>query len=378
MSTIQNLKSYTKELTVLYVEDSEHLLKQVSIFLEKLFKKVYKATNGLKGLESYKMHKPNIVITDLTMSQMSGHEMIKNLKKIDPDVKIIIISAHSDANNLLEAIHIGVSDFIPKPIDNTLLQNALLKVATEFISTDISIDKVKLNKESDLIEKLDMLSKSNTPIEFVNQYRGVPIIHSGYIIDTNTSGITVHAPYIQTLAIKYQEYTTIESELIDTAIKAQLLSIDPNNREIKLTNFEQSQFSSKNRKQLRVEPDDEFVAVIHIKNTKIDTIVKDISINSMSISINTKDVTIKETNELDITFGIKFYTETKISTIEKNEIIYTKGKVFKVSSNDEGGTDMIILFDLNKVNMTLLQRYIHHRQIELIEEFKQLKKRYVI
>ncbi|MCK5111245.1 MAG: response regulator [Arcobacteraceae bacterium] len=377
MGTIQELQNYTKELTVLYVEDSAALLKQVGNFLKRIFKNVYLAEDGLKGLESYKMYKPDIVITDLTMPQMSGQEMIKNLKKINPEVKIIIISAHTDAQNLLEAIRIGVSDFIPKPIDNKLFQNALFKVANELTANE-AVDIEKLKGESDLVKKLDLLSKSNTPIEFVNQYRGVPIVHHGYIINTNKTAITVHAPYIQTLAIKYQGCTTIESELIDTAIKAQLSEIDPNNREILLTNFEQLPFSSKKRKQLRVEPDDELIAVIHIKDKKIDTVVNDISINSISVTINIKDLNIKEADELDLTFGIKFYNENQLSKIEKNEIIYAKGKVFKVEINNSGGVDAVILFELNKVGVNLLKRYIHIREIELIEEFKQLKERYVI
>ncbi len=81
MNTLSSLKEYTKDLTVLYVEDSSTLLKLLGKFLEKIFKTVYLATDGLKGLESYKLHKQDIVLTDLTMPQMDGYDLILNLKK---------------------------------------------------------------------------------------------------------------------------------------------------------------------------------------------------------------------------------------------------------------------------------------------------------
>ena len=377
MNTLQELKEYTKDLTVLNVEDSAPLLKQLGSFLEKIFKKVYLASDGLEGLDSYKLHLPNIVITDLTMPKLTGHELISNLKKIDPNIKIIIISAHSDAQNLLESIHIGVSDFIPKPIDNKLLQNALLKVSNE-IKGISQIDIDKLNNEKDIFKKLNIISKSKVAIEFVNQYRGVPIVHNGYIIDAKNGKITVHVPYIQTLAIKYQKQTVIESDLLDTPIETTLSNIDKNTREIELSNFTELKYSSKKRKLLRVEIDENFVLVVHLKDKKIDSVVHDVSLNSISITINTKELMLKEMDELDLAFGITLFNDKNIGKIEINERIYTKGKVFKVEKNNDGSLNIVLLFELNKVNSTLLERYIHRREIIIINEFKDLRKRYII
>ncbi len=267
----------------------------------------------------------------------------------------------------------GISDFIPKPIDNKLLQNAIFKIVYDRTQTDNQIDKVALDEEESLVKKLDILSKSKTPIEFINHYRGVPIIHHGYIVNTHNNKIIVHTPYIQTMAISYENYTVIESELLDTAIKAELIDINKTNREIELTNFEQLQFSSKKRTLLRVEPNKQFTLVVHKNGKRIESTVIDLSLNSISVVISTKDIDFKVSEELELTFGLELHNNKTVSSIATNERIYTKGKIFKIKQLENNKIDMVMLFELNKPNIKLLQRYIHIREIELIDEFKQLK-----
>lgn len=68
-----------------------------------------------------------MILTDLTMPRMNGHDMIRD-KKIDADVEIIILSAHSDPDTLMTSFHIGVSDFIQKPITAPKMITVFLKV----------------------------------------------------------------------------------------------------------------------------------------------------------------------------------------------------------------------------------------------------------
>jgi len=130
MINIQKLKKEAQGISVLVVEDSEPIRKQICRFLEKFFSYVFQAQDGIKGIEMYELNKPDIVITDLNMPRMDGHEMIKALKSINNSIPIIITSAHSNTNTLLESIHLGIVDFVPKPVDFELIQNALLKAIT--------------------------------------------------------------------------------------------------------------------------------------------------------------------------------------------------------------------------------------------------------
>ena len=372
MSNLKELSSLTRNLTILYVEDSKHLLKQMSLYLEKLFKKVYKAEDGIEGLDLYKEITPDIVLTDLTMPNMDGFEMIKVLKQINPNVKIIIISAHIDTGNLLEAIHIGVSDFIPKPIDRVLLGNALYKIAINLSNNNKILNKEKLSEESNLVKKLEILSQSNPIVELINHYKGVPIIHEGTIVSIDESTIILHAPYIQTLAINYEKHTAIETPFLDFAIEATLEKINHDTREIRLTNINKSKYSGKIREQIRIQPDDNFKAIVHFKNNKIDVKVTDVSIKSISLNIKQNDFNLQEGDSLDIKLGFIAHHKGGNILFKDNIIISIKSKVFKKYSKNNSA-EIVLLYDLNKHDLEKLSKYIFERELELIKEFKQFK-----
>ncbi len=77
------------------------------------------AENGREGLELYREHAPAIVITDVSMPVMDGIEMAAQIKAENPKAIIIVISAYSNTEYLLNSIEIGVSHYVLKPIDFT-------------------------------------------------------------------------------------------------------------------------------------------------------------------------------------------------------------------------------------------------------------------
>ncbi|MEA3554615.1 MAG: response regulator [Campylobacterota bacterium] len=372
MNDLVKLKSLTQNLTALYVEDSSAILKQTSGYLEKFFKKVYTAKDGLEGLEKYKQYIPDVVLTDTTMPNMDGFELIKSLQKINPKIKIIIISAHCDTSNLLDAIHLGVCDFIPKPIDRVLLGNALLKVANELVKTTEVLDKDELDKRSDLIEKFEIISKQHTPVEFINHYRGVPIIHDGHVVEVDKKNIIIHVPYIQTKCISYEKFTVVETPLFDNPIELNLLSIDSTTREITLSSPTILTFSPKTRKMVRVEVDDSFKTVLHYTGKKIETTIKDVSLNSISLIIKKTDLTIKEDDDIDLTMGFTTHMKVLNSLAELTQRISSKAKVLKYIENDKEN-ELVLLFDLPKNDEETLGKYIVERELSIIKEFKSLK-----
>jgi len=83
------------------------------------------AANGVEALEFVKSFKPHILITDIKMPEMDGISLIKAIKELGSDIKIIIISAHSDYAFLKKAIKLGVESYLLKPIDNDELTSNL-------------------------------------------------------------------------------------------------------------------------------------------------------------------------------------------------------------------------------------------------------------
>ncbi len=101
---------------ILIVEDQKASRITLGRILEKRFKHIFLAEDGLEGLKLFLEEKPEMVITDIRMPKMDGLKMIKEIKKVQPDTKIIITTAHSDVDYLLESIHLKIDYFVSKPI----------------------------------------------------------------------------------------------------------------------------------------------------------------------------------------------------------------------------------------------------------------------
>jgi diguanylate cyclase (GGDEF)-like protein len=116
---------YLKKLTCLYVEDDESVRESFLIILNKIFKEVYVAKNGKEGLDLYKKTRPDIILSDIKMPQMNGLEMSKEIKNINPDAYIILLTAFTDIEFLKQAIDLGVEGYITKPVDKKKLYQKL-------------------------------------------------------------------------------------------------------------------------------------------------------------------------------------------------------------------------------------------------------------
>lgn len=111
---------------ILYVEDEIKTRTSVSAFIKNNYDmEVFESNNGKDGFESYLNNKPDILITDLFMGDFGGFELIEKIRKIDNEIKIIILSAYSEQENLLKAIKLNLVEYIIKPVNRKKLRNSL-------------------------------------------------------------------------------------------------------------------------------------------------------------------------------------------------------------------------------------------------------------
>jgi len=108
---------FLKSLKVLLVEDEEKLAKLFKNAIGDNFRNFIIASNGEDGLKKYEQFMPDIVITDIMMPKMTGLEMAKEIKSINPNTPIIILSAFSETDKLLNAIDVGIVKYFIKPFD---------------------------------------------------------------------------------------------------------------------------------------------------------------------------------------------------------------------------------------------------------------------
>ncbi|MFO0754385.1 MAG: response regulator [Thermodesulfovibrionales bacterium] len=86
-------------LKVLYVEDDELARMIIGRWLQKTVSNIYLGANGAEGLELFKQHEPDIVITDVNMPIMDGREMLRQIKTLKPDIPVIVTTAYEDEDH---------------------------------------------------------------------------------------------------------------------------------------------------------------------------------------------------------------------------------------------------------------------------------------
>lgn len=167
---MQNLKKL-KEKTILLVEDEVVIRNNIASMLKFFFKEVYTAIDGYDAIDKYEAYLPDVVMTDLKMPVMTGFELIKELKKRSCTAHTMIVSAHTDTNLLIDAIHNGVDRYIIKPVTEDELFEAFeayLKKIDEqevkVINLSSSI-KIDLDKHIVIVEDEEIhLNKKETQL----------------------------------------------------------------------------------------------------------------------------------------------------------------------------------------------------------------------
>ena len=150
--------SILKNITILYAEDEKDLREVTHQILKGFTKKQYVAQNGQEGLELFKKYEKEIdlIITDVNMPILNGLDMVKEIKKINLNIPIIVATAFSNKEYLLEAIDIGVDKYVLKPIDIAKLLQVMSQSLIYHELKDLYTDKLtnlpnrnKLKKDLD-------------------------------------------------------------------------------------------------------------------------------------------------------------------------------------------------------------------------------------
>ena len=133
---------------ILFVEDEKNIQTELEEYLQQHCYQLLLADDGFQGLELYREHQPDIVISDIRMPLMNGIEMCKEIRKINTKVPVVFTTAFSDVQFFQQAIELQVAGYILKPIDLDQLDQKLSDV----------IDQVLLGYE--LRDKENMLLQS--------------------------------------------------------------------------------------------------------------------------------------------------------------------------------------------------------------------------
>lgn len=113
---------------ILIVDDAAFMRMMIKDILTKNgFEVVGEANDGAQAIEKYKELNPELVTMDITMPEMDGITALKEIKKIDPNAKVIMCSAMGQQAMVIDAIQAGAKDFIVKPFQADRVIEAIKK-----------------------------------------------------------------------------------------------------------------------------------------------------------------------------------------------------------------------------------------------------------
>ncbi|WP_044418374.1 response regulator transcription factor [Halarcobacter anaerophilus] len=115
-----------KQLKILFVEDEELIRKKTVSSLSYIVAEVEEASNGIEALEKLKTFTPDLIITDLEMPDMNGVDFIKEIRKENNDICIVVVTAYTSEKYLFELIDMHIEKYIVKPINLEKLIDALV------------------------------------------------------------------------------------------------------------------------------------------------------------------------------------------------------------------------------------------------------------
>jgi DNA-binding response OmpR family regulator len=124
-------------MSILIVEDDILLQEQLKTFLSKIFKFVDVANNGLEALEKYSKNSYSLIFTDLTMPFMGGEELSRRIKSINESQHIMVLSAHSESDKLIQLVNIGIDGYLLKPLDISSVLKQINKICQSIYNHDM-------------------------------------------------------------------------------------------------------------------------------------------------------------------------------------------------------------------------------------------------
>jgi two-component system, NtrC family, response regulator AtoC len=112
---------------ILVVDDEPNLRRVLSALLVRDDYDVATAEDGAQALEILNEHHIDMVITDLRMPKIDGMELLRRALAMDPELPVVIITAHGTVDNAVEALKTGAFDYITKPFDQTEVRTIVKK-----------------------------------------------------------------------------------------------------------------------------------------------------------------------------------------------------------------------------------------------------------
>lgn len=133
-----NHKDFSQKMqnySLLYVEDDDEIRHYITTFLTRYCKVIYDCNSAEKGLALYEKYQPDILLLDINLGGMSGIELATHIRAQDRKTRILISTAYTDKTFMVQAVELGLTRYLVKPMTNDDLVAALEKCWKELQQT---------------------------------------------------------------------------------------------------------------------------------------------------------------------------------------------------------------------------------------------------
>ncbi len=151
---MNNLNKNFNNLTLLYIEDETNIRDSLTNSLKILFKKVYAIENAELAIKVYKSKHIDMILSDIGLPGMSGIDLVKIIRKENKDIPIILLTAYTQTDILLEAVKLKLVSYLTKPISFDTLSKALLDAREEISEPIENIFEITKNIQYDIDRKI--------------------------------------------------------------------------------------------------------------------------------------------------------------------------------------------------------------------------------
>ena len=131
--TREQLEAHIGMLSILLVDDNQYMRKIVRTLLNSIgVKKIVEAEDGVAGLEAIRTAPPDVVILDWDLPLLNGAEFVRIVRSPGlfpmPDLPIIMLSSHGERSRVVEAVRLGVNEYLRKPVSAQALFDRLCAI----------------------------------------------------------------------------------------------------------------------------------------------------------------------------------------------------------------------------------------------------------
>lgn len=379
----QRLSYGAKNYSVLCIDEDLAILDFMKTNLSTYFRAVYCAQTSKEAMNLYRKDKIDIIVTDVGSGISDGIALATSIKEYDPKIKILLCTIHDDRDTLIKALKLGVDYYVHKPIDLEELYEGLLSLIRSldiwlYQAEDTNVTIYESNtSNAKLFDYFTVMKTNKTMLKVVNYYKGVEIAHKAMILKVEEEKVYLIVDSVQYFAAKLEGKIILCSDILERDVQGKVgeKSLNVNDKFIlELMNLTFLEFSPTKRKDVRITPDENLKINFIYQGSSIESVVSDISVNSVSLRIENQKKDIVTGDEVSVNISVKIPQQTMYHSFVQTDLIKCGGIIYKVDENNTYTQIVLMLKFTKSKDFKTMTDYLVKRQKDIIAEFRQIIK----